>query len=279
MRGVTRRVGEGRPVVEKRFFADDTERFNCLGSGAANEAYVPEEIKPWVPSVLYRRVAGKTECVGMEMREGRHLGVNELNVGRLYEAARVLAVIHGTSSLNFGSLDGQVSYPTQSSAFSQRWNVALDLLKEVDTKLSSRVEAWGRPRVRQLVKVVDGPRLVHGDFGPANLLWDETGKIVAVLDWEFSRYGDPLEDWAKVILGTLFPEPNGFGANIRPMVRHWRVLVGSQVKCVPWQLELYCAYIAASLGVFFAGEGAARLQWLAALVNGALPGHGTLFEV
>ena len=35
--------------------------------------------------------------------------------------------------------------------------------------------------------------LVHGDFRPANLLVD-SGRITAVLDWEFAHAGDPTED-------------------------------------------------------------------------------------
>ena len=47
------------------------------------------------------------------------------------------------------------------------------------------------------------PFLVHGDFGPQNLLHDpETLKVTAVLDWEFAHHGDPIEDlaWAEWIV-------------------------------------------------------------------------------
>jgi aminoglycoside phosphotransferase (APT) family kinase protein len=35
--------------------------------------------------------------------------------------------------------------------------------------------------------------LVHGDFNPANFLYDE-GRVTALIDWENSRIGDPRED-------------------------------------------------------------------------------------
>jgi aminoglycoside phosphotransferase (APT) family kinase protein len=35
--------------------------------------------------------------------------------------------------------------------------------------------------------------LVHGDFNPANFLYDE-GRVTALIDWENSRVGDPRED-------------------------------------------------------------------------------------
>jgi len=39
------------------------------------------------------------------------------------------------------------------------------------------------------------PKLLHGDFWPENLLW-QNGAIVAVLDWEDAAIGDPLCDVA-----------------------------------------------------------------------------------
>lgn len=40
--------------------------------------------------------------------------------------------------------------------------------------------------------------VVHGDYRTGNFLFDETGRIRAILDWEMAHLGDPLEDigWA-----------------------------------------------------------------------------------
>ena len=43
-----------------------------------------------------------------------------------------------------------------------------------------------KPRPLQLV-------LVHGDFNPANFLYED-GRVTALIDWENSRVGDPRED-------------------------------------------------------------------------------------
>jgi len=42
---------------------------------------------------------------------------------------------------------------------------------------------------------VEPPRLLHGDFWPGNLLWQD-GAIAAILDWEDAAVGDPLSDVA-----------------------------------------------------------------------------------
>lgn len=48
-----------------------------------------------------------------------------------------------------------------------------------------------------------GSVIVHGDFGPQNILISRTeAEVTAVLDWEFSHLGDPIEDlaWAEWIV-------------------------------------------------------------------------------
>lgn len=45
--------------------------------------------------------------------------------------------------------------------------------------------------------------LVHGDFGPQNMLFDaDTAAVTGVLDWELAHRGDPVEDlaWAEWIV-------------------------------------------------------------------------------
>jgi hypothetical protein len=53
-----------------------------------------------------------------------------------------------------------------------------------------------------------GTVLVHGDFGPQNLLLDEdTAEPTALLDWEFAHVGHPVEDiaWAEWIVRMHHP--------------------------------------------------------------------------
>lgn len=51
--------------------------------------------------------------------------------------------------------------------------------------------------------------LVHGDFGPQNLLLDPTtAQVTAVLDWELVRLGSPVDDlaWTEWIVRTHHPD-------------------------------------------------------------------------
>jgi Ser/Thr protein kinase RdoA (MazF antagonist) len=54
----------------------------------------------------------------------------------------------------------------------------------------------------------DGTVIVHGDFGPQNMLFDlDAGGITGVLDWEFAHRGGVVEDlaWAEWIVRMHHP--------------------------------------------------------------------------
>lgn len=53
-----------------------------------------------------------------------------------------------------------------------------------------------------------GQVLVHGDYGPNNLLLEPRAKrVTAILDWEWTRAGDPVDDlaWCEWIVRTHHP--------------------------------------------------------------------------
>jgi aminoglycoside phosphotransferase len=57
--------------------------------------------------------------------------------------------------------------------------------------------------------------LLHGDCGPGNFLY-QGGRVTAQLDWELTRYGDPMEDLAMLcirnLLQSFIPLPEAFAA-------------------------------------------------------------------
>lgn len=57
--------------------------------------------------------------------------------------------------------------------------------------------------------------LLHGDCGPGNFLYGD-GRVTAHLDWELTRYGDPMEDLAMLcvrnLLQSFIPLPEAFAA-------------------------------------------------------------------
>jgi Ser/Thr protein kinase RdoA (MazF antagonist) len=67
-------------------------------------------------------------------------------------------------------------------------------------------------RLQSVDAAAPGAVLVHGDFGPNNMLFDpDTFAVTAVLDWEWSRPGHPIEDvaWCEWIVRTHHPAAAG----------------------------------------------------------------------
>lgn len=69
--------------------------------------------------------------------------------------------------------------------------------------------------------------LLHGDFWPGNILWQD-GSLVAVLDWEDTALGDPRSDLAAARLELLwrYGEPA-----MRRFAAHY-------LECVPIEIDL-----------------------------------------
>lgn len=97
-------------------------------------------------------------------------------------------------------------------------------------RLAARLAAVDLTRLTGLDAAPEARVLVHGDFGPQNLLLDEiTAEPTALLDWELAHLGDPGEDvaWAEWIVRThhphLVPELpalfSGYGAELPWPVR------------------------------------------------------------
>lgn len=71
----------------------------------------------------------------------------------------------------------------------------------IDEGFASQVLAATGKTLRELQALMPG--LVHGDYGPQNLLLEVAAwEVSAVLDWEFAHEGDPVEDlaWAEWIV-------------------------------------------------------------------------------
>lgn len=81
--------------------------------------------------------------------------------------------------------------------------------------------------------------LVHGDFGPQNLLFDAaTVSVAAVLDWEWAHIGQPVEDlaWCEWIVRSHHADCvdalphlyHGYGAEMPPWRSRQNAMLG---KC------------------------------------------------
>ena len=91
----------------------------------------------------------------------------------------------------------------------------------IDEGRADRVLEQAGLTLRSLHPDSHPPTWVHGDFGPQNLLFDEsTSEVTGVLDWEFARLGDPLDDlaWAEWIVRMHHPRA---AASVAGLFRGW----------------------------------------------------------
>jgi aminoglycoside phosphotransferase (APT) family kinase protein len=80
------------------------------------------------------------------------------------------------------------------------WRQELDKWEKVIDEDELEPQPIARAAIRRLRKHPPPPAqrvsVVHGDYRTGNFLFDATGEIRAVLDWEMAHLGDPLEDLA-----------------------------------------------------------------------------------
>lgn len=144
----------------------------------------------------------------MEFCEGHMVRDTEWRIHPLSASARIrfgesmveaLVALHtlDPSEIGLSDLGRPEAYiARQLTRWMDSWNrsheaAGLDFpgLAESFEVLSNRIPAQGPASV------------VHGDYGPHNMLVDDAGRIVALTDWEIGTLGDPLADLAYVANG------------------------------------------------------------------------------
>lgn len=120
-----------------------------------------------------------------------------------YDLGRTLAKIHNFHFPKAGLIGRDFIIETP---FEEGSSPYYDYIQEHLTKASLAWQRLGNRKAEELVAflnahqnafpiIQNGSALVHSDFKPVNLLWDEHDGLT-VLDWEFAHIGHPLFDFA-----------------------------------------------------------------------------------
>ncbi len=129
------------------------------------------------------------------------------------------------------------------------WRIQLDYWEGVLDEDAIRVEPILRAMIRWMRRNPPPPPLklsvVHGDFRSGNFLYDREGGIRALLDWEMTHLGDPMEDlgWSfnriwcfekNELRGGLLHRDDaiaawerGSGMKVDPQALHWWEMLAS----------------------------------------------------
>lgn len=162
------------------------------------------------------RAIAETHFYVMAKVEGQALYTGAIVAGWLDERARrragesfvdVLAALHSIDpdDVGLGDLgrhDGYIA--RQLKTWYGSWTASVpfaghddDRVHELHAMLAANIPEQGPARV------------VHGDYGPHNTLFSQSGEVRAVLDWEIATLGDPLADFAYSI--NAWTEPGDVG--------------------------------------------------------------------
>ena len=103
---------------------------------------------------------------------------------------------YDAASLLIDYIDGQPTYhPTNVIACVQQIAVQLATIHKIDGNQPTLSPLPRQTHQLPHLSSRNRPSLLHGDFWPGNLLWRDN-QLVAVIDWEDARVGDPLADLA-----------------------------------------------------------------------------------
>ncbi|MEO1065649.1 MAG: phosphotransferase family protein, partial [Actinomycetota bacterium] len=108
-----------------------------------------------------------------------------------------LAALHTVDPADVG-LDGLGRHDGYVSRQLRTWYGSWNASKEAADIDDQRVHELHDHLAANLPE--QGPaRVVHGDFGLHNCMFDHDGSVTAVLDWEIATLGDPLADFAYAL--------------------------------------------------------------------------------
>lgn len=143
-----------------------------------------------------------------------------------------------------------------------RWHAQVHRVTHVDLRLVDEAHAALLRRIPP-----EATRIVHGDFRPGNLVYDSTGAVVAVLDWELGAIGEPLTDLGWLLASwedpsdltpAIIPGPTGAAGfpGRQEIAKRYCAQTGRDVETVHYHLA-FARWRAACIAVGVASRYAA----------------------
>lgn len=161
-----------------------------------------------------------------------------------FEVVDVLARIHAVDpdEVGLGELGRKEGYIARQL---RRWQGQWEQSKTRELPVIDEVGAWLAERIPQ-----QGPAaIVHGDYRLDNCMFDPSGRMLAVLDWELCTLGDPLADVGLLMVywtdpgdetAALLDAPTATGDFPRreELLHRYAAASGRDL----WQVDYYVAF-------------------------------------
>lgn len=134
-------------------------------------------------------------CAAGSILAGDPYGVHRRSIGEQF-----YTILGGIASREVATSDLRHHVPVPNA--DDAWRLELEKWEKVIDEDELEPQPIARAAIRHLRANPPAPparlSIVHGDYRTGNFLFDGSGTVRAILDWEMSHIGDPLEDlgWA-----------------------------------------------------------------------------------
>jgi Ser/Thr protein kinase RdoA (MazF antagonist) len=137
----------------------------------------------------------------MECLPGQILKTENLTPNLCHEIGTLLARIHFDPVKGYGDLTEPNTLSSDPrAAFTLKFEEGMDECREhLPSTLLKKVRQYYDKHIDLLLEA-DGPRIIHRDFRPGNLIVDH-GKIQGIIDWSSARGGFAEEDLCPLEFG------------------------------------------------------------------------------
>lgn len=223
--------GKTRKMVVRQHGERDLKQNPCIAQQEFTLLQILQSASVAAPAPYYFDQSGEilpTPYIVIEYIEGETDFAPSDLVEYTLQLARHLAAIHAIDS----SLWDLSFLPVQETIIAEK-------LREQPAEVDESLEEG---RIRDILASVwplsqrNIPTLLHGDFWPGNILWNG-GQIVAILDWEDAKVGDPLADLANGRLEVLW----AFGIEaMHNFAQHYQSIATGDLTDLPYW-DLYAA--------------------------------------
>ncbi|MER7844148.1 phosphotransferase [Kitasatospora sp. NPDC096077] len=152
-------------------------------------------------------------AVALNWTHGHYLAKRFVRPDLRVDTAQLTALLATLREVDCGPLADVLGAPHEGVGGDGWADLMLD---EVIPRLPRARRREARRRVEKAQGLdVPQPCLVHGALDASNLLWDGSGRLVAVLDWDAAQHFDPALDAAWLLSQTWHPRLLGTDWELR----------------------------------------------------------------
>jgi aminoglycoside phosphotransferase (APT) family kinase protein len=232
------RLDPGESIVETHRLRE----FQVLRAveGAAPVPHVhavdPDGARFGRPSLVMSRVAGRAQPESGSRPSG--VGIGFESAFRATLGDDFLAALVGIHAVDWRACElDAFDVPRAGTREAAGWSLAWwERVHAEDAVEAQPVISLAAEWLRAHLPSADRIAIVHGDYRSGNFLYDDTGHITAILDWELAHLGDPHEDLGWVV-NDLFAVRDASGERLACGLYPREEMLARYESAVGWKID------------------------------------------